>query len=74
MEIEKFYRKSTYKKEEKGKLMTNSPWLGPFWQYLYRQSQHSIYYIFIYVVLTKITIYGLTWGKTTPINKELIAS
>lgn len=61
--MEKFYRKSAYKKEEKEKLMTNSAWLGPFWQYLSKQSQHSVYYLFIYMALTNITIYGLMWGK-----------
>lgn len=59
MEMEKFYRKSAYKKEEEEKLMTNSAWLGPFWQYLSKQSQHSVYYLFIYMPLTNITIYGL---------------
>jgi len=60
MEMEKFYRKSAYKKEEKEKLMTNSAWLGPFWQYLSKQPQQCVYYQIIYMVLTNITIYGLT--------------
>lgn len=59
MEVEKLYRKPAIKEDEKEKKNQNqqqwlSVWMQPFWQYLPKKFLHSVYYLFIYKVLTTI--------------------
>lgn len=57
MKSEKFYRKSAYKKEEKEKLMTNSTWLEPFWQYLCKHSQQCLLSIHLHAAYSRNNIW-----------------